>query len=449
MTCSLASLARATPAGLARLNDGTRFAFPPHLRALDDALLDVAAGRCDRLLVMMPPRHGKSQLCARAFPAWYVMRFAERRIVLASHEHDFAATWAWQAREIAMRYAEEVFGCSLVYGSQARDRWRLTNGSEMYATGVGGSLTGRGADVLIIDDPVKNATEALSKTYRERAWDWYTSTALTRLEPGGAVVLIMTRWHEDDLAGRVLESEPGRWRIIRFPAIAERDDMLGREPGQALWPERFDEGALAAVREAIGEHWWAAMYQQRPAPREGYIVKAEWWRHWTELPDAFVEVVQSWDLAFTGSSSYVVGQVWAWDGRRAYLLDQERGHWDFPATLVAIKRLSERWPQARTKLIEETANAHAAMAMLQKDIGGFVPVRPTGSKEARARAVSAAIERGDVLIPDDKRAPWVREYVAEWTVFPLGANDDQVDATTQALTRWLGDGRISIGWIAR
>jgi predicted phage terminase large subunit-like protein len=394
-------------------------------------------------------------MASRNFPAWYLARFPNRRVLLTAYEAEFAASWGGRARAILEEFGQPVFGVGVEGRQKARNSWRVSNGSEMVTAGVGGSLTGRGADVLIIDDPVKNETQAFSQTFRDRTWDWYQSTAYTRLEPGGAIILIMTRWHEDDLAGRILataENSGEPWRVLSFPAIAEDHDVLGRQPGEALWPDRYGLEALAQIQEAVGSYWWSALYQQRPSLPEGNLFRREWWRFWRELPD-FEEAIQSWDATFseTSDGSYVVGQVWGKLGRDRYLVDQMRGRWSFTQTLDAIRELSRRWPKARIRLVENKANGPAIMSTLQREIGGFVAIEPSGSKEARASSVTPEVEGGNVFLPDPTIPghEWVRDFISEWATFPRGPNDDQVDAGTQALRRWAGSTRISSGWIAR
>lgn len=265
------------PAGLANLATARTWAPARHLRLLNQDLIDVAAGRCRRLLVCMPPRHGKSTLTSHYFPAWFLGRWPDKRVILASYEADFAAGWGRKARDVLTEYGPSLFGVSVREDSAAANRWDIAGRSGgMVTAGVGGPITGRGADLLLIDDPVKNAEEARSPTQRNKAWDWYLSTAYTRLEPGGAVVLIMTRWHADDLAGRVLKharddgGEP--WRVRKLPAIAEDDDQLGRAPGEALWPERWPLDQLEAIRRTQSAYWWGTLYQQNEIPEGG----AEW-----------------------------------------------------------------------------------------------------------------------------------------------------------------------------
>src|SRR5690348_3861723 len=240
----LQALATGTPAGLAWVASDGRWQYAPHLRLLSDALWRVAAGHIRRLMVFMPPRHGKSELVSHYFPAWYLGTRPNRRVILTSYEADFAATWGRKVRDVLAEFGPTLYGVRVRDDSSAANRWDLAEHTGgMVTAGVGGPITGRGADVLIIDDPVKNADDALSATMRERVWEWWRSTAYTRLEPSGAAVLVMTRWHEDDLAGRLLgEMEQGgeHWEVLRLPAIAEEeDDALGRHPGEALWPQRF------------------------------------------------------------------------------------------------------------------------------------------------------------------------------------------------------------------
>lgn len=209
----------------------------------------------------MPPRHGKSEMASRYTPAWYLGRYPNRRVILASYEADYAASWGRKARDLLEEHGSSLFGVCVRQDSHAANRWDLAdhNGG-MTTAGVGGAITGRGADLLIIDDPVKSVEEAESETYRARTWDWWRGVALTRLEPGGSVILVMTRWHEDDLAGRILQEDSANWRVLSLPAIAsdDLDDPLDREPGEPLWPERYDADALARRRQEMGSRLFEA-----------------------------------------------------------------------------------------------------------------------------------------------------------------------------------------------
>jgi len=303
----------------------------------------------------------------------------------------------------------------------------------------------------IIDDPVKDRAEADSPTISKSVWDWYTSTLYTRLAPGGGIIIIQTRWSENDLSGRLLEAQAqdggDEWRIVSFPAIAETDEEF-RKAGEALHPERYPLDQLVRIKKAIGERDWAALYQQRPAPEGGAIFRKEWLeRTWTRnaLPNRFDAFAMSWDMAFKGAdtSDFVVGQLYGKAGSDYYLLDQERGRWSFTESVEAVRRLSAK-AQRYTKhpvriLIEDKANGPAVIDMMKKELSGIIPVKPDGSKESRAHAVTALFEGGNVVLPHPSEAPWIGDFKAELLSFPAGAHDDQVDACTQAI-RWLSSG---------
>lgn len=218
----------------------------------------------------MPPRHAKSTLISHWFGVWYLHLFPERRIILTSYAADYAATWGRRVRNSIVEHGE-VLGLSLAGDTTAADAWETEQRGGMVTAGVGGPITGRGADILIVDDPIKNSEEANSATYRDKVWEWWQSTAVTRLEPGAAAIVVMTRWHEDDLAGKLLSDEDsgGEWELLNLPAIAEKDDVIGRHEGEALWPERYDLAALDNRRLAVGEYVWQSLFQQRPPSLTG------------------------------------------------------------------------------------------------------------------------------------------------------------------------------------
>lgn len=214
----------------------------------------------------LPPRHGKSELCSAAFPAWYLGNFPDRRIILASYQDTFAMSWGRKTRDILEAFGPTTFGVRLRADVSAAAEWHVAgHRGGMTTAGVGGRITGMGANLFLIDDPVKNAEEALSLTMRDAAWEWYLSTVRTRLEPNASIVVVMTRWHPDDLVGRLVSRSPVPWTHIRIPAIAEAGDPIGRPVGAALWPQRYDEAALADLRAELGHRWWSALFQQTPA----------------------------------------------------------------------------------------------------------------------------------------------------------------------------------------
>ncbi len=276
-------LAALSPGSFAQLASQGRWQPARHLNYLDQQILssieEARAGKLEGLVVSMPPQHGKSMLCSHYLPAWYLGTHPDHRVILTSYEADFAASWGRKARDVLESYGS-LFGVQVSHQSSAANRWDI-EGREggMTAAGVGGPITGKGAHLLIVDDPIKNDVEARSATFRQRQWEWWQSVATTRLRPGALIVVIQTRWHRDDLTGRILEQAQDkghRWRVVKFPALAEEHDVLGRQPGEALWPEVFTRERLEQVRDSHTHYYWSAMYQQNPHA-EG---SAEW-------PDSF------------------------------------------------------------------------------------------------------------------------------------------------------------------
>jgi len=424
----------------------------PHLELLCSKLEAVERGEILRLMVFMPPRHGKSHVVSKKFPAWYLGRNPDNDIIISSYSADLAYDFSRIARNTLREWGPRLWDVELADDSSAVGRWGIKgHRGGLVAAGVGGPITGRGAHVAIIDDPFKNWEEAQSQVIRDKVWEWYKSTFRTRLAPGGAIVLVMTRWHLDDLAGRLLEEmlKGGEeWEIVCLPAVAESriilvkgkielPDPLGRKPGEILWPERYSAQELCTIKTTLGSYLWNALYQQHPSPSKGGILKRTWWKFYQEAPSKFDEVIQSWDCTFKDlkTSDFVVGQVWGRVGADKYLLDQTRDRMDIIATMNAIRSLSAKWPQARAKLVEDKANGPAVIQMLRKEIPGLIAVNPEGGKVARAQAVSPDIEAGDVYLPDPSIAPWIHDFIEECAAFPNGPHDDQVDAMTQALLR--------------
>ena len=443
---SLAVLARAAPlieAELARrhLGDFCALVDPRYERARHADLVcreleAVDRGDNDRLIVMEPPRHSKTYHTSERFPAWTLGRDPRQQVILAS----YAAELAWQnsrkARDL-FAHPRWPFRARLKDDSQAMNRWETTAGGILLAAGVGGAMTGFGAHTLIIDDYVKNREDADSEVIREKQWQWFTSTARTRLMPGGAIVITATHWHEDDLLGRILNG-PGaaRWRVVRLPALAEdADDPLGRAEGEALWPAWYDAAALAEIRQDIGSRDWSALYQQRPTADEGGLFKRAWMRRRHSNAPDLTTIVQAVDAAYkTGvANDYSVIATWGTDGVDFYLLDEWRGRVEFPDLRSAIlAQFEEHRPSA--VLIEDTAAGQSAIQELRRStMLPVVPVKVTASKEARAAAVSPLFEAGKVSLPE--HAAWISDWIDEHAAFPTGRFDDRVDTTSMALTR--------------
>lgn len=407
-----------------------------HTRLLCQSLEAVERGDVKRLAVFMPPRHSKTYHVSERFPAWYLGRHPERQVIIASYGAERAEDASRKARNL-MSHERFPFPVKVADDSSAVNRWHTDKGGVVMAAGVGGAMTGFGAHLLIIDDPVKSREEADSEIFRERAWQWYTDVARTRLMPGGAVVLCQTRWHEDDLAGRILATSSAReWSVLNLPALAEDvRDPLARAPGAALWPAWYDERALSDVRADLGSRSWTALYQQRPNADEGGMFKRAWFtRRWSERPANLMTCV-SVDSAFkTGvANDYSVVAMWGTDGIDYFLLNMVRARVEFPELVMMITgQYAEHRPHA--VLIEDTASGQAAIQMIRRSSGmPILPIKVTASKEARAAAVSPLCEAGKVVLP--LGAPWVDEWIDEHASFPTGRHDDMVDTTSMALAR--------------
>lgn len=411
-----------------------------HQQFIGDAIADaVFAEELSILLVECPPQHGKSAIVSQWAPVWFESLFPERNVAVAAYQADVASRWGGWVRDKLV----EIGTVALAGDSTAKDEWRTTAGGGMITCGVGGPLTSYSVHLLIVDDPFKNAEEADSAIMREKVWNWFLTVAWTRKQPGTVFVVMHTRWHMDDLVGKIL-ANPAMAKLVRritIPAIAEDGDILGRKPGEALWPGRYpaddSPDGLLTTKEVLPPRWWNALYQQRPTAQEGAEIQRSWWRFYDELPvrpEQMDIVIASWDCAFRDSkgSDFVVGQIWGVYGSYRYLLDQVHARMDFVGTLQAVANLNEKWKPNAT-LIEAKANGDAVINTLSASISGIVPVEPQGGKEARVRACSPQIQAGNVILP---RTAWAHELVEEAAAFPVGRHDDQVDAMSQALN-WL------------
>lgn len=445
-------LARRNYVDYVQLVHAGRWKRARHLDLVCQELENILSGETKRLMLFLPPRHGKSMSVTETFPSFYLGKNPEKRVIEISYSGDLAQQFGKKNRDKTEEYGPVLFGHGVSPVQGTKTNWNIdgTNGG-MISVGIGGSITGHGADLLIIDDPIKNRAEAESSTYREKLWDEYQSTVSTRLHAGGAVIIILTRWHEDDLAARLLNPEHGKvedWKVISLPAICENPsiDLLGRNEGEALWPTGgYDEAWAEQKKESVGTYAWSSLYMQTPTPASGGMFKRSWWNRWEVMPSGLHDYIQSWDCTFKDKevSDFVVGQVWARKGADRYLLDQIRGRMSFTETLDAIRALSAKWPQTHRKLVEDKANGTAVIDVLKKEIHGIVPVEPFGGKVVRAHATTAVAEAGNVYIPSASAAPWVGDFVEEMAAFPSGVNDDQVDCYSQA-NAYYNDNKFNI-----
>ncbi len=388
----------------------------PALDLIDEALVRALSTPDARLIISMAPQEGKSVRVANDFPIWALTKNPDLRIVTASYAQGLANR---NGRAIRNRIqAQPELGLTIARDNGSVSEWTLA-GHEggVLSVGIGAGVTGRPADMMIIDDPLKDRKEADSALIRDNVWDWWTDAASARLAPGAPVILILTRWHQDDLAGRLVERDvDAGWEVINIPAQADHrpedgeQDILGREPGEFMVSARGRTTKQWERRKSTaGSRTWSSLYQGRPSPQEGGVFpkEADWARYdqplWQTNGDGsrYVpgigrddhELVQSWDLAFKDkdSSDYVVGQVWLRVGPTAYLLDQIRERLNFTATCTAIETMSARWPQAVAKYVEDKANGPAVMNALGRTMVGLIPIEPDGSKYARASAIAGSV----------------------------------------------------------
>lgn len=690
------------PADLAHQLTGGKWYHAPHLDYLSSKLVALSKRQIEGLIVCMPPRHGKSTLIDVYFPTWWLARNPMDQVAMAGYGENFARDWGGKVRDIIIEHGAKL-NLEVRKDKMAADEWRLTSGGGMLTVGVEGGLTGKGANLLIIDDPIKNEEEALSKVYRERIWNWWQATASTRMEPGGVFLIVAcltgdtpilrgdgtetplrairpgdavatyvdgeiaeatvkhwinhgpdrvfairtksgslvkanarhpflveragviewrrtatlrkgdailkatgvsgvglsaqqmgvpfpsaardsapatttrnggkkgfvhhlstrvadvmhtcaaatasalrntlgfllpkqagvvfagspllgethelgssssiiatrragsagcfatsatsllatgehqsfskqqqriyavipdpiesitdagvedvfdiqvdptenfianglvshnTRWHEDDLIGRLLNDMPPNFEVVSFPALAGESDILGREPGEMLWPQRFyDDPNYAKRRFKLTDYWWSALYQQRPSPEGGGILKEDDWQFYHALPEGIDQWIQSWELSLkdTALNDFSVGQVWARKGASNYLVKSVRGHFSLQQVADHMRAFTREFPKALAKLVEDTALGPALKQTLQHEVAGIVPIIPKGSKRSRAEAIVPLMQAHNVYVPGDSVndcPKWVKDLIGECSSFPKGTHDDQVDTTTQAL----------------
>lgn len=427
-----------------------------HTELVCRVLQRIADGEQLSVLIEMPPRHGKSMTVTESFPSYYLGRNPDKRVIAAAYSDGLATKFGRLNRNKFNEFSHELFNVQLSESNAATKDWGVQDRrGGMIATGIGGSITGQGADLMIIDDPIKNMKEANSQTIRDNIWDEWEATLSTRLHDGASLIIIMTRWHEDDLIGRLLARSPRKWVRLRLPAIAEdEDDLLEREIGEPLCPELgYNEHWAEEKKSEVGSRTWASLYQQRPSPAGGNIFKREWIRLYVRtaeqkrewglsdeviiLPTHFDKMAQSWDCTFKDSetSDFVAGGVWGRKKAQYFLFDIDHRRMGFADTMKAIRAMSDKWPSARSKYIEDKANGSAIIEMLKDEISGIVPVNPDGGKEARANAVSPLFEAGNIYLPHPNMCPWVEDLIEELVSFPNAAHDDLVDMTTQALNQ--------------
>lgn len=434
----------------------------PHLRLIQDALDRVTRGEINRLILTLPPRHSKSETTTIRYSAWRLIQQPDMRVIVAAYNQTLANKFSRKIRKITREFIP------LSTERQAVEDWETVEGGGVRAVGVGGGITGQGGNLIIIDDPVKNRQEADSPVYREHVWDWYTDDLYTRLEPDAAIILIMTRWHQDDLAGRILASEDGpNWTVLHLPALAIDNDALGREPGQALWPERYDVDALNAIRMSIGERGWYALYQGMPRPDGGASFLREWWEQGRNRYDPTMDYYAkaslaryiSWDTANKDKVENAYTACVVADLLPDYTLivrEVWRDRLTFPALPDTIAEIAYRYNRDGKLagiLIEDRASGTSAVQTLQASADDWlasliIPFQPSGSKEQRADQAAVWCKNDMVLLPHPSDAVrWLHDFEAELWDAPNGTFMDQVDAFSQLIIYL--EHYLSAGWHAR
>lgn len=448
-------LAWSSPAGLAYVATRGKWLPARHLRAIDERLCAIERGEIDRLMIFQPPRSGKSMLTSEHAPAWYLGRHPDRRVILCSYGAQLASNWGRKARNVLEAYGPSVFDVHVASTSKAADHWNIegeTGG--MNTAGVGGPITGFGADLLIIDDPLKDAEEAGSEVIRAKQIDWWQSVARTRLMAGGAVVLMQTRWHELDLAGWLLEDMRhggDQWEVLSLPAIAEEEDQLGREEGDALWPAKFPLEELERTKRALGGYYWAALYQQRPVPAGGAVFKRSDFRYFAEDPEHDLYVMKgaqgepdrpvgrgycyrfvTCDPAFSDkeTADYTVMALWGvtpW--MDLLLLDLERVRFDMENIASVIRRYYELHHPTDVRVESKAYGAKVIDELVRQGL----PILPLEADTNKVTRALGAVPRYEChAVYHRAGAPWLYDYEKELLAFPNAQHDDQVDAYSYA-----------------
>ena len=415
-----------------------------HHKRIAAALDRVIEGKCKRLMIAMPPRHGKSQMGSYLFPAYLMGKLPQSKLIVGSHTAELAQRFGRMIRNLVddERYRELFPEMKLSADSKAAGRWNTAQGGEAFFIGKGGAMTGRGGDIIILDD-ILDEQDAVSDTAMENTWEWYTSGPRQRLQPNGSIIIINTRWKMDDLSGRLLRQQgqlkSDQWEILEFPAILPS--------GAPLWPGYWQLEELEKVKMSIGLKKWNAQWQQQPTNDDGAVLKRDWWRKWKLAePPACDYVLQTMDTAYSKKETADFSVIATWgvfypnsdDGPALILLGVKKGRWDFPELKRVAKQEYTYW-EPDNVLIE----AKATGTSLQQELRRMgIPVtmyspggRRTGQdKVSRANAVAPILESGMVWYPEDEE--FAQELVEECAAFPNGANDDQVDVTVMALMRF-------------
>lgn len=393
----------------------------------------------DVLFISAPARHGKSTIVSHMLPPFYLGNFPAHEVVMASYSQELAGKFGRLSKNIIDSSTfYQIFNIGLSKDSKSKCEFATEYGGEYHAVGVGSGLTGKGGHLIICDDTIKGRKEAQSRIIREDLHEWFDSTLFLRRQKGAKIIVMSTRWHVEDLQGYIKKKYGFlRMKEISFPIINKKET-------ESLWPNFMSLDAVLKIKnsEAMTPRNWYSLWLQKPMVDSGNIFTEQMLLRWkaSTLPGKFEKIIMSWDMSFkdTDQSDYVVGQIWGKRSPNIYLLDQVRAKMDFPKTLKAFGAMMQKHPLAYQKLIEDKANGSGIISVLKNKVSGILEVDPEGSKVERAEEVKTWFETGNVFIPEDSFAPWVKDYVQEMKEFDSGDNDDQVDATTQAVKHLLG-----------
>lgn len=441
---------------------------PEHLIVIDEALLRLVNDEYDKLVICVPPRHGKSELVSLDFVHWYLLTFPEHRIILTSYADNLAQHFGRRARDRFESFPQISNGLHLDESSQSKGDWTLAGHiGGLRATGAGGSITGRGGNILLIDDIIKNREEALSATTQENLWEWFLSTLRTRKEPNGKEIIVGNRWQKNDFIGRYLKQIDGRTRVLVFPAIAKENDSLGRQPGEALFRERYNEEQLATIKREVGSFWWNSLYQQEPGDLEGSLFKRQYIKFFNLIPtqDAvYLEYIDAdgthridtkdclWfatsDLnAEEGKDNdYFVLQIWLHYKGKLFLLDQLRSQVDVLLHEQLFKQFFIKHKKKPKMIgVERVAYQNTLAKSLRRSGLPIINLQPESNKKVRALPAAARLECGDMYFNAD--LPNREDLIEELCVFPNGDHDDMVDCVSYAVMMMIKYGtglRISV-----
>lgn len=437
-----------TPSLLAYYISMGKWHYAEHLQLIETKIFDLLKGKTKHLIVNMPPRHGKSEFISKYFPFWYLLNNPNKKIILVSYQAGIAEGWSRKIRDLFNNYGAK-FGVRLNPSHNKSNSFDFIGYSgSLYAVGIGGALTGKGADLFIIDDPVKNDEEANSVVLRDKLWEWFNATALTRLEPDGHCIIVMTRWNEDDLTGRILSNSnvdfKMNWDLISLPAISQSNDLLGRKSGVALWEERFPIDKLLELKSQIGSYWFSSLYQQEPVPSGNTIFNRATFKYFDEFEHYYnlavsptmnkqilkenLTIMATSDLAISTNETadftvfLIFGKTLEGD---ILILDVIRERFEFTSHLAMLNAIFAKY----RPILIGIENVQFQQALIQTAIKTGLPIkslRADKDKVSRALAVASLIENGKVYFK--RNSAYLEDFEKELLIFPKGKHDDQVDA---------------------